>query len=274
MALGMKRGAIQHRMDVGRLHPVRSGVYAVGHPRLVGKGRWMAGVLACGEHAFLSHLSAAALWGLLQVNRSKVDVTVAGRSRRSCAGICLHQPRSLPRSDTTTRDGIPVTTVARTLLDLAEVVDTRRLARAWEEAERLRLLDVSAINRLLQDHPNRRGTKALRDLVREQRTAAPTRSEFESLFLDLCREHGLDPPRANTFIEGFEVDALWPDPKLVVELDGYDFHRTRQAFERDRARDAALQLAGYRVVRLTYRRVTAEPDHVASTIRRLLDPVA
>ena len=274
LSLGLARGAIQRRLEAGRLHLVHPRVYAVGHTAVAGRGLWMAALLACGPGALLSHLSAAALWGLLQTTGQLIDVSVPDRRDRSLRGIRLHRPRSLPGSDATTHEGIPTTTVARTLLDLAGVVDERRLTRAWENAERLRLLDVKAVQRLLGEHPNRRGTKALRALVRAHHEPQHTRSELESLFLDLCRQHGLEPPAVNTLVEGFEVDTLWRAHKLIVELDGYDFHRTRQAFERDRQRDAALQLAGYRVVRFTHRRVMDHPGAVAQTIRHLLDPVA
>lgn len=168
------------------------------------------------------------------------------------------------------REGIPVTTVARTLLDLAEVVDMRRLERAFEEAERLRLLDLRVIERTCERNAGRRGLKPLRALLSDAQPVVDTRSELERRFLTFCRGAQLPPPAVNVIVAGFEVDALWPDRRLVVELDGYAFHRTRAAFERDRARDAALQLAGYRVLRLTARRLGEEPAAVAEAVRRLL----
>jgi very-short-patch-repair endonuclease len=234
----------------------------------------MAAVLACGPGELLSHISAAALRGLLQASGRHIDVTVPGRVRREVDSVRIHRPRTLPGSDAATHDGIPVTTVARTLLNLAGVIDERRLTRAWEAADRHRLLDVRAVQWQLETHPNARGSKALRALVAGQREAQPTRSDFESLFLDLCRLHRIDPPQVNATIGGFEVDAAWRDRKLVVELDSYAYHGTRAAFERDRHRDAELQLAGYRVVRFTYRTVVNDPETVARTIRRLHDPVA
>jgi hypothetical protein len=174
------------------------------------------------------------------------------------------------RNDVAVRDGIPVTSVARTLLDLSEVVDLRRLERAFEEAERLRLLDLRAIELTCERNPGRRGLRALRVLLGVLRPAPHTRSELERRFLRFCRDTGLPPPAANVIVAGLEVDALWSERKLVVELDGYAVHHTRGAFERDRTRDATLQLAGYRVLRVTARRLAEEPRVLAETLRRLL----
>src|SRR5207302_645130 len=254
--LGLGRKAIQYRLAAGRLHRLHLGVYAVGHPRVTGPGRWMAAVLACGDGALLSHRSAGALWGIGSGAGSRVDVTAIGRSRRGHPGITLHQVRGLHPDDRARRDGVPVTSLARTILDLAEVLNRSQLARAFEEAERLQLLDVRAIRRLCERSAGRRGLGPLGNLLSNHMRPLPeTRSELERLFVDLCRAAALPPPALNVSVAGFEVDAVWQDRGLVVELDGFAFHRTRAAFERDRARDATLQLAGYRVLRLTARRL-------------------
>jgi very-short-patch-repair endonuclease len=165
-----------------------------------------------------------------------------------------------------------VTSVARTLLDLAEVLSARRLLRVLEEAERLRLFDLDAIDRLAGRSHGRRGLGELRlALAGMDDEPPPTRSELERRFLELCRAEHLPPPAVNAWLAGFEVDALWPEQRLVVELDGYAFHGARAAFERDRVRDAAIQLAGYRVLRVTHRRLAAEPGAVAEAVRALLD---
>jgi very-short-patch-repair endonuclease len=231
----------------------------------------MAAVLSCGPDAVLSHRSAAALWGLRSTSRADIDVTAPGRSRRGRAGITLHLVRRLEPGDRERHGGIPVTSVARTLLDLAEVVRPRARARAFEEAERLRLLDLRAVGRLLERSNGRRGVGRLRRLAREYRDEpAPTRSDFERDFLDLCREHGLPRPTSNVQLGEYEIDMLWSRQRLAVELDSRGFHQTRAAFERDRLRDADLQLAGYRVVRITHRRFTREPAAVAEMLRRML----
>ncbi len=266
LQLGLGPGAIKRRVAVGRLHPVHRGVYSVGTPRVVGLGRFMAAVLACGPGAVLSHHSAAELWGLLRSARSQVDVTTLRRCRAR-PGIALHRTRWLPKEDRTVREGIPVTSLARTLLDLAPVASPRELGRAFEEAERLRVLDVRAIEPRCA---RRRGGPALRALIEDAREPPDTRSELEQRFVELCRDEGLPPPALNATVAGYVVDALWPRERLVVELDGYAFHRGRRSFEDDRRRDADLQLAGYRVLRITARRLAREPKAVARSVRALL----
>jgi hypothetical protein len=184
--------------------------------------------------------------------------------------MVLHRSRLHPE-DGVVRDGIPVTTVARTLLDLAEVVRPHQLDRALEAAERLGLFDLSSIERLIARSHGRHGLRAMQIALRDYRPPAFTRSELERRFLHLCKEAGLPCPAANLFIAGAEVDMSWPDRRLVVELDGHDSHRTHAAFERDRERDTSLQLAGYRVLRITHRRLEAEPTEVIGAVRRLLD---
>jgi hypothetical protein len=233
----------------------------------------MAATLACGDDAVLSHRSAAAHWGFGFGAGARIDVTAAGRSRSGQPGIDLHHVRALNPDDRALRDRIPVTNVSRTLLDLAEVVSPRQLARAFEEAERLQLLDLAATKRLYERSRGRHGLRPLDDLLsRYCRPLPETRSELERLFVDFCDEAGLPPPSVNVIVAGFEVDAAWLGRRLLVELDGFAFHRTRAALERDRARDAALQVAGYRVLRVTVRRIAEEPAEVANAIRLLLEP--
>jgi very-short-patch-repair endonuclease len=271
LELGFGRGAIRYKLAVGRLHSIHREVYAVGHANLTARGRWMAAVLACGQDALLSHKSAAALWGFGSAAATDIDVTTTGRTRYGLPGIALHLVRGLHPDDRALQDAIPVTSVSRTILDLAEVLPQRRLERAFEEAERLQLLDMNALRRLRERAHGRHGLIPLDALLSEQWRPYPEmRSELERLFYELCRNAGLPPPAMNVIVAGFEVDAVWPDHKLIVELDGYAFHRTRAAFERDRLRDAALQTAGYRVLRATYRRLSYEPDAVIGAIRALL----
>lgn len=269
LELGFGRGAVTHRLASGWLHPLHSGVYAVGHPAITSRGRWMAAVLACGPDAMLSHRSAAALWGL-RASNAIVEVTAPGR-RRGRAGVVVHRVRTPDPDDRTLRERIPVTSVPRTLLDLAEVLRPQQLERAIEEAERLRLFDGRAVRQLRERSRGRIGLRRLGAVLsRDPLNAAETRSELERRFLALCRDAGLPAPAVNTIVAGYEVDAVWPDQRLVVELDGHAFHRTRAAFERDRIRDAALQLAGFRVLRFTYRRIEAEPTAVVESVRSLL----
>jgi hypothetical protein len=172
------------------------------------------------------------------------------------------------------RESIPVTSVARTLVDLAGVANLHQVERAVESAERLGRLDVRAIEELDALGRGRRGVRALRALLGEYREPAPTRSELERRFLKLCRDAALPPPAVNAFVAGLELDFVWHDGRLVVELDGHAFHGTRAAFERDRVRDASLQVAGYRVLRVTHRRLEAEPAAVIAEARALLGSAA
>jgi predicted transcriptional regulator of viral defense system len=268
-ALGIGRGVIQRWLALGRLHRVHRGVYAVGHRRLNIRGRWMAAVLACGRDALLSHRPAAALWELLPAGGARIDVTVVASSRAQRRGIALHQVRHLHPEDRTVIDAIPVTSLARTLLDVAET--TRALERAWDTAERLRLLDVRAVEEMCRRSPGRHGLKSVGALLRDRTRRVPdTKRELEARFFDFCRAHGLPLPACNVLVEGYEVDAYWAEQRLIVELDSWEFHHDRRAFERDRERDAVLQAAGYRVIRITWRRLTNHPEAVASLLRALL----
>jgi very-short-patch-repair endonuclease len=271
LELGFGPGAIRRRIRSQRLHRVYHEVYAVGHPSLSTHGRWLAAVLAAGPQAVLSHRSAAALWGLRSTAAPTIDVTVIAHARRNRGNLALHVTRQLPRQDRAARDGIPVTSVARTLLDIAEVIPGDQLAAAVEKAERMRWLDRWAIDEVCARGNGRRGLGALRAAVEAAVEPQPfTRSELERAFYGLCRNHHLPLPLLNQWVLGYEVDALWPGPRLVVEVDGYETHRTRAAFERDRARDGALQVAGYRVLRFTWRMIEREPESVAATIRSVL----
>jgi very-short-patch-repair endonuclease len=271
LRLGLGPSAIQSRLRLGRLHRLHVGVYAVGHRRVSLHGRWSAAVLACGPKALLSHRSAAELWGIVRSSDSRIDVTALGRTRSGHDGVVLHLPRSLDPEDIAAKNGIAVTSLARTLLDLAAVFSFRRLERALEEAERLDLFDLSALDRLIEHSRGRRGVRALRAALDCYRVPVFTRSELERRFLALCRDAMLTTPATNLFLAGFEVDMAWPEHGLVVELDGHRFHGTRAAFERDRVRDAELQVAGYRVLRVTHRRLLTQPHEVAAAVRSLLD---
>jgi very-short-patch-repair endonuclease len=264
-AQGMSRSAIQRLILAGYLHPIHRGVYAVGHRAIGSRGRWMGGVLACGSGAVLSHRPAAAHLGIRPMASALIEVTTAARA--SPPGIKVHHVRALDPRDRTQHEGIPVTTVARTLLDLAELLPPRQLERAIEEAQRRRLFDLAAITATIERSPGRHGLKPLRVVIAAA-DAEPqrTRSDWERDLLDFCDDHGLRRPELNVTVNGYEVDALWRDLKVIVELDSWGFHRSRAAFESDRARDAALQLAGYRVFRITWRRLAHEPEAVAALL--------
>jgi very-short-patch-repair endonuclease len=268
MALGLSSEAVDVRLEGSRLHRVHRGVYAVGQRHLRHEARWMAAVLACGAGAVLSHRSGGVHWGL--VRSDHVPEVTAPTRLRTRRGIRPHQA-TLPPDERTIHEAIPVTTPNRTLFDLAAVLRERQLERAINEAEVRRLWDHTSLAALLDRYPRHRGNPIIRAALERRREGATvTRSELEELFVELLDAAGLPRPELNAVIEGFEVDAVWRDRRLIVELDGRGFHSTATAFERDRARDRALQAVGWRVVRLTYRQLRDAPEAVLADLHRLL----
>ena len=225
-----------------------------GHRVLTREGRWLAAVLACGPGAVLSHRSAAALWGLLATGAARIDVTAPPRpSRRPGDPPPPFAFASMPATPPAI-DGVPVTTLARTLLDLAAAVPTDHLERALAQSERLRIYDHRAVEDVLARANGHRGARRL--AAATARPSALTRNELEARFLAAVRRAGLPEPGANVLLDvpdhgPCEVDFLFADHRLIVETDGWETHGTRSSFETDRARDAALQAAGYRVLRFT-----------------------
>jgi very-short-patch-repair endonuclease len=270
--LGLSEKGIAERVRTGRLHRIHRGVYAMSPARLTREGYWLAAVLACGPGAVLSHRSAASLWELRPSAAQTIDVTVPARSgRRRRPGIRVHRSRRLATEATVTRDGIPVTSVARTLLDLADVVPTQALKRAIDEAEYRGRLDLTSLHAVVQANPGRRGATLLA-LATEP--TQRTRSDLEDDFLAFCRRHRLPRPQTRASVAGYEVDFVWPHARLIVEADGLAAHRTRKAFEDDRKRDRRTLLAGYRTVRLTDRDIRDDALEVAEAIRELLAQTA
>ncbi len=267
--IGFSRRAIARMAERAWLVPVHRGVYAVGHRRLSERGIWMAAVLACGTGALLSHRSAAALWGI-GADSSTVTEVLATKSGSPHARVLVHRTRSIHREERTVCDWIPVTSVPRTLLDLADVVSARRLERAFEEADRRRLLDAKELECLLERANGRHHRNHLVALHAQFRPAPRTRSELERRFMDLIRQSEIPEPLVNATVMGYEVDMLWPEAKVVVELDGYAFHSHRAAFERDRDRSLVLEAAGYRVLRVTWRELIESPELVLDALRARL----
>jgi predicted transcriptional regulator of viral defense system len=269
VALGLSLDAIDHRVEQRRLLRLHRGVYAVGHRRLARAGAWMAAVLAAGQGAVISHRSAGALWGIREWRGQDVEVTVP-RRRRTRAGLVVHEAQ-LPTDETTTHDGIPVTTPARTLLDLAALLDEHQLARAAERAEALRLASPTSLADLVRRYPRRAGTPNLRRLVEEQRIVpTDTRSALERRFLTFLDANDLPRPLVNERHDAITPDFRWTTERLVVEVDGFETHGTRQAFERDRARDRRLLAEGWRVARVTQRQLDDDPSRLAGELRALL----
>jgi hypothetical protein len=269
--VGVGEGAIELRLARGRLHPVHRGVYAVGHRVLSAEGRWMAAVLAGGSGAVLSHQPAGALWGIRPARGWEVEVTCA-RKLRSRRGLKFHW-RSLLTDEVTTHDRIPVTTVPRTLFDLADVIPRHQFERTVNEAEIRHLWDPLSLADLLRRHPRRPGAAAIRAVLATP-GANITRSELEDRFLGLLDAVRLPRPETNVPIEvnGFriEADCVWGEPRLIVELDGHATHSTRAAYEHDRARDRRLVAAGWRVMRVTWRQLHDQPEALAHDLRASL----
>jgi len=270
--VGLGRGAISRRVAAGRLHRLHRGVYAVGHTALRPLAQETAALLACGSTAVISHRSAALLWGLLPIYDGPVDVTAAGRDCRSRVGIRAHTSVHLPREDRARRKGLPVTTPERTLVDVAPGLEAGVLERAFEEAIVQRLTDHAGVAAVLHRRPGRPGSSALRDLLGRLEGPQLTRSEAEKRMLGLVRAAALPAPQTNVRIGPYEVDAVWNEQRVIVEVDGYAFHSSRAAFERDRARDADLQARGFRVVRVTWRQIVDRPEATIARIARLLGP--
>jgi very-short-patch-repair endonuclease len=272
MELGFGETAIKTRLSDHRLSALHGEVYAVGHMRVPRRGWWWAAVLAYGPEALLSHRSAAAFWGLAREARSRVEITAPtgrqGVERRK--RLWIHRCRIDAEDRAAVVTGIPVTTVARTLFDLAEVESLKRLERAWEEADRLKLLRVREVERVCERGYGRRALKPIRRLLSEMRAPAEGRSPLEERFHVFCQEYRLPEPSRNVIVLGREVDALWPAAKLVGELDSWEHHSHRAAFERDRARDPKFLIAGYRTIRITHWRLDREAPTLATEIHQLL----
>jgi very-short-patch-repair endonuclease len=273
---GLGRAAVAKRVKAGRLYRIHRGVYAVGHSRLTGYGHTMAAVLAYGPRAVASHRTAGGLQGLRGDNSPKTDISLPLKSARSRPGIHAHAMPSLRPADVTKRHGIPCTTVARTLLDLADVVPRRQLERALEQAEMLRVFDLDAIEDVLAQANGRRGASVLRGVLAELvDEPGLTASDLENRFLELCRAAGLPKPAVNKWLTiddrpPIRADFVWSEQRLIVETDGWGSHGTRHGFERDRRRDQRARRAGWEPVRFTRRQVLRDPGWVVDTTAALL----
>ena len=249
--LGVPEHVVRARRKAERWYALHRGVYAVGHEALTPKSHFIAAVYACGPGSLLSHRAAGALQGLLDAT-AVIEVT----ARRGCKpkpGITVHRSRLIHPDDRALVDGIPTTSVARTLVDLADVLNERQLTRAVRQAELLKALDVRAIEATLDRLPGRKGRHRLRRLLSAyQPEPQLLRSRAERRVKALCRRHGLPKPQFNASVAGYEVDVYWPHAKLALEFDGAETHQTRFAFHEDRRRDRALAVEGIQTLRVTW----------------------
>jgi Protein of unknown function (DUF559) len=280
--LGLSPRAVQKRAIAGRLHRIHQTVYSLVPKKLLAReGLYMAAVLACGPGAALSHRSAAALHGLRSWGHTSIEVTVPRRSIRTHSGVAVHRSRTLTEADTTVVNNIPVTTIARTLFDLAELVDQRQLERAFDQAEIVEGLDLNKINDQLARNPTRPGAKKVRNVLENHYIGStPTENDFEEALLALTRALGLPDPEVQFWIDPgdgeppIKADFAWPDRRIVVETDGRRTHGTKQAFEADRRRDQRLIAAGWTVIRTTWRQLKQRPHELRPVLLRLLGPAS
>lgn len=269
--MGVPYHRIDYRLKAGWLVPVHAGVYRVG-ALVMPRHLEMAAVLACGPGAAVSHASAGALHEMLSApaGSSPVHISTTRDVRLLAASVRIYRATELPPNELTQLEGIPVTTPARTLLDLAGYLSTRELERVLARSYRRGLLEREQILSLLSDHPRRRGNGRLRALLDSATDPAHTRSEAEERFLALVRKGALPSPEMNVVVCGFEVDTFWRMERLVVEVDGFAYHSSPTAFERDRYRDGVLTASGLRVMRVTWHQLTQEPESLLVRLARAL----
>jgi Transcriptional regulator, AbiEi antitoxin len=267
--LGYSASAVTRAMSAGCLHRLHRGVYAVGHTNLSPHGHYLAAVLACAPHALLSHVSAAWLWGLLRQRPGVIHITASTR-RRAKPPLTVHHAR-LVDEDRSLLDGIPVTALPRTLLDLAAMLPANRLRRAIERSEELRLFDLGPVDSLLARAGGHPGAGRLRRALALYRPPPFTRSGLERRFLELVEKAGLSTPSTGFNELGYELDVYWQAERFAVELDVYETHGTREAFESDRLRQENLKLSGIEMIRVTGPRLDCEPTEVIERVGVLLE---
>jgi predicted transcriptional regulator of viral defense system len=268
---GLGRRAIHYRASNGRFHQLFPRVYAVGHPTISRKGWLRAAILYSGPDSVLSHWTAAEVHGLTRGSRRAIHVTIPGRNGFVLGDLRAHRTRRLEPADTAVVDGLRVTSVPRTLVDVAGVARANELLSTMEQAQRLGVFDLRRIEALLGHSNGRRGAAALRAALNELRDEPPdAKSRLERRFLAYCRRRRLPEPALNVSVAGFMVDAAWPGRGVVGELDSYSYHGHKRSFESDRKRDIKLQIAGQRVVRITYWRLTREAGELEQELRFLL----
>jgi very-short-patch-repair endonuclease len=269
---GIATHTIDRMVSGGRIVVLHRGVYQIG-PLPAGRAAEIAAMLACGAESRVSHLSAAMIHGVhgASVSHRPIEVTMPRRKRLRIEGVRIHRVRDLRADEVTTLDGIPVTTVARTLLDIAEVLTSREVEQALARALRQRLVTRDAVREMVERHPTHRGAPLLRRLLEAEGDPSFTRSEAEEKLLELIRSARLPAPQLNVIVLGHEVDFVWRSERLVAEVDGYAFHASQRCFAADRKRDAELTAAGYRVLRFTWADLTSDR---MSTLVRLAQALA
>lgn len=271
LGIGLTPPIIAHRAATGRLRRLGVGVFAVALDDLTQEGVWMAAVMRCGDDAVLSHGSPAALSEIRKPDRGRCHVTVRTQAGRSARGVAVHRSAAIREGETTRRRGIPVTTLSRTLVDLAAGLGPREIQTALRQAERLHRLDLRRLaDELTSRRASPRHARLLATLARWVPGVELTESELEARFLELVVRAGLPRPTPQQRYGRGRLDFLFSDHATVVEVDGWETHRGRIAFEEDRRRDRTLQAAGYAVLRFTWSEVVGRPGDVADELRAFL----
>jgi very-short-patch-repair endonuclease len=276
LGLGLGSNAVDHGLRNARLHRVRRGVYLVGHRAATPQARLMAALLACRLAGALGDETALRCWGLAAgpVDAMPIHVTVAGRNPGRKPGLLIHRAGELPESEVRMKDGLRLTSPARTILDVAARRRLDELEAIVAEALASHVVRRAELEAMAAAHPTHHGAAALRRVLGREGGPAFTRSAAERRLLALLRRAAVDAPRVNARLHGFEVDFLWPQERVVVEVDGFRYHANRRSFERDRSRDAALAARGYRVMRVTWRQLVEQPERVLARIAAILATAA
>jgi predicted transcriptional regulator of viral defense system len=276
--LGLSARAVQHRAARGRLHRLHRAVYGlVPRELLTREGHWMAAVLSFGDRAVVSHRTAAVLHGLMQYNGAKTDITVPGRRSWRRGNLIVHGSTTLTDDDVTVENGVPCTTIARTLFDLGDVVERRRHERAFDQAEIMGEFDLLAIDDQLERNATRPAAAKTRAILSEHYiSSTPTESELEEAFFALCRRIGVPEPEVQQWImlpdggDPIRADFVWREQRVVVEVDGDRYHRTAQSQSRDRRKDQRLTVHAYIPVRTDARQIFYAPAELAATLKQLV----
>jgi hypothetical protein len=269
---GLDNDAIAVRLRRGSLHRLHQGVYAVGHAAVTLEGRFMAAVLACGPHALLSHRSAAARWGFMRWEERLVEVTVPANCSTRVRGVRVHRSRLLGRRRPLRHDGIPITSPARTLLDLAAVLPPKALRRVARQAQAERRVSIRQLQEVIERSNGHRGVPALQTIVDDG--PAPTRSPLEDGLLDLLDRHGIERPEVNAALrlDGRRIvpDYLWREQRIAIEADSRQWHDHSLTLVADADKQAILEAHGWRVLRVSSRQVKHQPAQTLARIRAAL----
>ncbi|MEA2211353.1 MAG: hypothetical protein QOF83_1301 [Solirubrobacteraceae bacterium] len=272
LALGWTRKEVQGQVRRGTLHLEYRGVYSVGHRRVVTHARLLAALLSCGDSSFLSHRTAAAVWGLRAVNTRRIEVTVPGRRLGPRAGIVIHQSSQPDPTDLTKHNGLRVSSVSRMLVELSKTERQAELKRLITESIRKHALDFTGLEQTLVRHERRPGLAKLRQALRDYQPRAHRKSNLERAFDELIAGTDIPPPQRNIYINGWEIDCYWPEFGLAVELDGRNYHSSLQDMERDRRKDADLLRLQIGSLRITDLRFELEPERIRAEVRELTRP--